>query len=169
MEPHADQADPLGGASVGETQWVSPWLAVTQPMIDAFASATLESDPMHDDPEWAAENTTLGVTIAYGFQTMSLLSYLFKQAVDVPGAITSSEAGSTLNYGFDRLRLVSPVPVDSRIRGLFTLVGRDFDEKGRTVLRLDVVVEIEHHERPALVAQWLSLRVPPESEFGGGA
>ena len=129
-------------------------------MIDAFASATLESDLMHDDPDWAAKNSPLGVTIAYGFQTISLLSYLFKQAVNVPGAITSSEAGSTLNYGFDRLRLVAPVPVNGRIRGKFTLIGRELDEKGRTAQRLDVVVEIENHERPALVAQWVSLWVP---------
>jgi len=160
MEPHVSQADPIAIAAVGETQWVSPWLAVTQPMIDAFASATLESDPMHDDPEWAAENTPLGVTIAYGFQTMSLLSYLFKQAINAPGAIISSEAGSNLNYGFNRLRLVSPVPVNSRIRGRFSLVGRDIDEKGRTVQRLDVIVEIENQERPALVAQWISVWVP---------
>ena len=160
MESHVEKADPFGSAAVGETQWMSPWLAVTQPMIDSFASATLESDPMHDDPQWAAVNTPLGVTIAYGFQTISLLSYLFKQAVNVPSAITSSEAGSPLNYGFDRLRLVSPVPVNSRIRGRFTLVGRDLDEKGRTVQRLDVVVEIENQERPALVAQWVALWVP---------
>ena len=160
MEPRVEQADPFGSAAVGETQWVSSWLSITQPMIDAFASATLESDLMHDDPDWAAKNSPLGVTIAYGFQTISLLSYLFKQAVNVPGAITSSEAGSTLNYGFDRLRLVAPVPVNGRIRGKFTLIGRELDEKGRTAQRLDVVVEIENHERPALVAQWVSLWVP---------
>lgn len=160
MEAQARTVDLIGSAAVGETEWVSPWLTVTQQMIDAFASASLESDPMHDDPAWAAENSPLGVTIAYGFQTMSLMSYLFKQALNAPGAITSSEAGSNLNYGFDRLRLVSPVPVNSRIRGRFTLVGRDLDGKGRTTQSMDVVVEIEGQERPALVGRWLSMHVP---------
>ncbi|MEZ5983587.1 MAG: hypothetical protein R3C54_14900 [Parvularculaceae bacterium] len=65
-----------------------------------------------------------------------------------------------MNYGFDRLRLVAPVPVGSRIRGRFTLADRTTDEKGRIVHRVNAVVEIENQERPALVAEWLSVWVP---------
>jgi acyl dehydratase len=140
--------------------WLSDWLTITQDMIDAFASATLDSDPMHDDPSWAAQNSQLGVTIAYGFQTISLLSHLLKQALGNLDSVTSSEKGSSLNYGFNRLRLVAPVPVGARIRGRFTLEDRSVDEKGRTVTTVAAIVEIEGHERPALIAEWLSVWVP---------
>lgn len=152
--------DPFGDAVPGTTEWVSPWLRITQSMIDQFAEATLESDPMHDDPAWAKDNMPQGVTIAYGFQTVSLMSYLMKQATGAPETIISNAAGSMLNYGFDRLRMVSPVPVESRIRGRFTLVGRETDEKGRILQRTNAVVELENQDRPAVVAEWLSLWVP---------
>lgn len=140
--------------------WLSDWLTITQDMIDAFASATLDSDPMHDDPSWAAQNSPLGVTIAYGFQTISLLAHLMKQALGNLDAVTSSERGSSLNYGFNRLRLVAPVPVGARIRGRFTLKDRSVDEKGRTVTTVAAIIKIEGHERPALIAEWLSVWVP---------
>jgi acyl dehydratase len=152
---------PLTDATIGAV-WVSDWLTITQPMIDAFASAHFDSDPMHDDPVWAAENSPLGKTIAYGFQTISLLSYLVKEAIGNRADVTSSEEGSSLNYGFDRLRLVAPVPVGSRIRGRFTLKDRKVDERGRTVTIILSIVEIEDQDRPALVADWLSVWVPAE-------
>lgn len=142
---------------------VSDWLSVTQKMIDAFASATLDSDPMHDDPEWAGGNSPFGATIAYGFQTISLLSYLLKDACAGRENLSTSALGSSLNYGFDRLHLVAPVPVGSRIRGRFVLKDRTLDEKGRTMTTMASVVEIEGQERPALVADWLGVWVPAEA------
>jgi acyl dehydratase len=68
--------------------------------------------------------------------------------------------GHYLNYGFDRLRLVSPIRAGSRIRGRFLTKGRKTDEKGRILNRYDCSIEIEGQDRPALVAEWLSLWVP---------
>lgn len=161
VEEYGIAQGPMATTPLGKV-WHSDWVAITQPMIDAFAEASLDADPMHDDPAWAAENSPIGKTIAYGFQTMSLLSYLAKEALGARESATSSGRGSSLNYGFDRLRLVAPVPVGSRIRGQFTLKERKVDEKGRTVTVLDSVVEIEGQERPALVADWLSVWAPSD-------
>jgi acyl dehydratase len=132
-------------------------------MIRAFGAATLDADPMHDDPEWAREHGPFGTTIAYGFQTVGLLTHLMRTALGEGFAVEPSAEGYPLNYGFDRLRLVAPVPVNSRIRGRFKLADRTVDEKGRVVQRVNAVVEIENQDRPALVAEWLSVWVPADA------
>jgi acyl dehydratase len=138
----------------------SPWLLVSQAMIDRFADATLDPDPMHIDPVWAKANSPFGGTIAFGFMTMSLLTHLLHKAL---GTDPNDDAslGYYLNYGFDRLRLVSPVPVGARIRGVFAVRQRVQDERGRWVTTFDATIEIEGADRPALVAQWLAIWVPP--------
>lgn len=154
---------PLGEALLGETLGVSAWLTVTQDMICAFGAATLDADPMHDDPAWAADNSPYGGTIAYGFQTIGLLTHLMRTALAAPETMAASPKGYPLNYGFDRLRLVSPVPVGARIRGRFTLLDRAPDEKGRIIQRVGIVVDIENQDRPALVGDWLFVWVPTAS------
>jgi acyl dehydratase len=139
---------------------LSDWVRITQEMIDEFAHCTLDPDPMHVDPEWAAAGP-FGTTISFGFLTMSLLSRLMHAALKTPHARDLSVSGYYLNYGFERLRLVSPVKVNSRIRGRFHLIERKQDEKGRELSTFHCVVEIEGEERPAMVADWLSLWVPP--------
>jgi len=109
------------------------------------------------DPEGAKANGPYGGTIAYGFLTISLLSHLVHL---VRSDIGGPRTGHYLNYGFDRLRLVSPVRVGSRIRGRFLPRVVKTDEKGRVLNRYDCSIEIEGEERPALVAEWLSLWVP---------
>jgi acyl dehydratase len=69
--------------------------------------------------------------------------------------------GFYLNYGFDRLRLVSPVRAGARVRGVFRLAARLADERGRLVSKFDSTIEIEGEERPALIAIWLTVWVPP--------
>lgn len=142
------------------TTRMSRWLTITQDMIHAFGASTLDADPIHDDFEWAARNSPYGGTIAYGFLTMSLLTHFFKEAAEDPNAVSSTETGYNLNYGFDRLRFVSPVPVGSRIRGCFTPLGQREDEKGRIIHCMSAVVEIEGRKQPALVAEWLAVSVP---------
>src|SRR3569833_976367 len=99
-----------------ESVLVSEWVVIDQNMISQFGALTLDPDPMHMDPEWAKANGPYGGTISYGFLTMSLLSHLVHL---VRGADVGPRTGHYLNYGFDRLRLVSPVRVGSRIRGRF--------------------------------------------------
>ncbi|MBN36517.1 MAG: nodulation protein NodN [Rhodospirillaceae bacterium] len=125
---------------------VSGWLLVDATLNQAFADATL--DPVAIEIEGQAH--------AHGFLTMSLLSHLCSQALGLvtPGDMT--EEGYTLNYGFNRLRLIEPVPLGSRIRGHFRTSTDGPTERGEvTLLPLDVRIEIEDNERPAMAAQWL--------------
>ena len=142
-------------AMVGTEAAVSPWTAIDQPMVDAFANLTGDRFFIHVDPQRAARESPHGGTILHGFLTLSMLPHMTYQACPfVEGT------KSMLNYGFNRLRFVAPVPTGSRIRGRFTLADRTTDEKGRIVHRVNAVVEIENQERPALVAEWLSVWVP---------
>ncbi|MFN3523790.1 MAG: MaoC family dehydratase [Phenylobacterium sp.] len=140
---------------------VSEWVLVDQDMVDAFGAATRDPDPMHVDPAWAAANGPFGGTIAFGFLTVSLLTHLLHSALRTQPNHEAAGQGYYLNYGFDRLRFVAPVPTGSRIRGRFTKLRQVQDEKGRWLTSFGCVVEIEGAERPALVADWLSLWVPP--------
>jgi acyl dehydratase len=141
------------------------WVTITQDLIDGFGKYTLDPDPFHIDPEWAKKHSPYGGTIAFGFMTMSLLTHLLHiaqgdQARDA--SADPSKFGHYLNYGFNRLRLVSPVPVNACIRGRFVVKDVIIDEKGRQIVSFDSTIDIENESRPALVAEWLALWVPAE-------
>ncbi len=129
----------------------SRWFPITQERIDAFATATEDTYFIHTDPERAKAETPWGGTIAHGFLTASLLSAMAYDAVP-----RVAEAKHGVNYGFDRLRFVSPVPVGSNVRGRFRLDKLDRSKPGEVTLRWTVTVEIEGAERPALAAEWLT-------------
>ncbi len=136
-------------ARVGSELGFSEWIAIDQDMIDTFADVTRDRYFIHIDPVRAAA-TPFGGTIAHGFLTMSMLAHMAYQVC--PG-IAGTKA--QLNYGFNRLRFVSPVPVDARIRGRFLL--KDFTattERWQAIY--DVVVEIEGKPKPALAAEWVA-------------
>ena len=142
----------------GNTPQLSEWLRVEQKLIDQFGGATLDSDWMHVDPQRAKRDGPFGGTIAFGFWTLSMLTYFVRHAGgrDYPeGALYG------LNYGFDRVRLIEPVVVGSRIRNRSELV--DITERGdrRFLVKTENTVEIEHQEKPAMVAEWLFLLVYP--------
>ena len=160
------------GAKITNTQWpdrfkpgepigVSAWIPIDQAMITRFGETTLDPDPMHVDPEWAAEKSPFGHTVAFGFLTMSLLTHLLHDAAKTSGLPDPTQQGYYLNYGFDRLRFVSPVPAGARVRGRFETLSRVIDEKGRHIVKIGAQVEIEGGARPALVAEWLTAWVPP--------
>lgn len=135
---------------VGSETGVSDWITVEQADIDAFADLTGDWQFLHVDPERAAE-TPFGTTIAHGFLTMSLLSWM--------GAGPRPRLEGTkrsVNYGFDRLRFVGPVPSGSRIRGRFVLADVAEDKPGEITTHWDVTIEVEDHDRPALVGRWLN-------------
>jgi acyl dehydratase len=150
-------------AAVGESVGVSDWLVISQEMICDFGATTRDPDPMHLDPGWAARNGPFGGAIAYGFLTISLLTTLFNSAVGDPAACERHSEGSYLNYGLDRVRLVAPVPAGARVRGHFSIAERRKDERNRLISTIAVTVEIEGHDRPALVGQWLFMWVPPQA------
>ena len=138
---------------------VSPWHQVTQEQVDQFAKVSLDPDPMHVDPEWAKANSPFGQTIVFGFQTLSLLTYFAHQVID-PLTDRYPALKYALNYGFDRVRLVAPVPVGARLRGRFKITDAQPKGDGGTLVTMNAAVEIEGQTRPALVADWLWVAVP---------
>jgi acyl dehydratase len=129
----------------GEELGVSSWHEVTQAHIDAFAAATDDYERIHVDPERAKE-TPFGVTIAHGLYTLSLgpkFLYEIFAMEDVPLA---------LNYGFNRVRFVSPVPVGSRVRMRATLKAVE-DIDGGVIATVDQVFEREGQDKPVCVAE----------------
>jgi acyl dehydratase len=144
--------------SYGDTPQASEWLLVEQKLIDQFGGATLDADWMHVDPERAKRDGPFGGTVAFGFWTLSMLTYFVRHAGgrDYPeGALYG------LNYGFDRVRLIEPVVVGSRIRNRSELVDITERGDGRFLVKTENTVEIEHNEKPAMVAEWLFLLVYP--------
>ena len=132
------------GERVGE----SDWLTVTQELIDDFARVTNDEQWIHVDPERARRESPMGTTIAHGFLTLSLLPSMVAQCISYPTARMS------LNYGFDRLRFVSPVPAGSEIRGVFAVDEvRRIEGGAQTTWRVEV--EVRGAARPALAALWI--------------
>jgi acyl dehydratase len=142
-------------ALVGQTR-TSPWFTVQQADVTAFGELTGDRNPLHLDPAWCAVHSPFGRTIAHGFFTTSLLVQLAADAggLDLPPNVVG------LNYGFDRLRLVAPVPVGSRIRATFTVASAEPRNGGQTLLKQNVEVWVEDAQRPSLVAEWLTMLVP---------
>lgn len=137
---------------VGQLVGTSRWFEIDQSRIDAFADVTEDWQFIHCDPE-AAKETPFGGTIAHGFLTLSMLSAMtYDGAPDIEG----SKMG--VNYGFDKIRFVSPVPVGSKVRAHFTLSELTETRPGEVKNVWDVSVEIEGQERPALIAKWIGLR-----------
>jgi acyl dehydratase len=135
-------------AAAGSHLGVSDWMTVDQSRIDMFADATDDHQWIHVDEE-RAEAGPFGTTIAHGFLTLSLLPVLVGQTYKIEG----TKMG--VNYGLNRVRFTSPVPVGSKVRGSIDLVEVT-DVEGGVQLTLKVTVEMEGSERPALVAEWLT-------------
>lgn len=156
--------DPILSGRPGDTLGISNWVRIDQEMIDQFGNLTRDIDPLHMDKEWATKFGPFGGTTAYGFLTVSMLTYLFRSMAEQD--LRNVDFGLFLNYGFDKLRLVSPVPSGSRVRGRFQHGGLREDDGGRRIAKILCQVEVEGQERPALVCEWLSAWIPPESRGG---
>lgn len=143
------------GLEVDKTIGTSPWITITQDDIDDFARVTRDPDPMHVDPAWCARSGPFPTTIAFGFLSLSLITHMSHAAREW------AEGTYALNYGFDRVRFVAPVPVGSRIRGHFTLTDAKPRPDGAVQTTTNVIVEIEGEARPALTADWLGVFYPP--------
>ena len=137
-------------AMVGKEIGVSDWHEISQNKINEFADITEDWQFIHVDPERAAL-TPFGSTIAHGFLTLSLLSAM---AMDAIPRLEGTTMG--VNYGFDKIRFLSPVRVDARIRGRFKVLSADELKPGELTMKYQVDVEIEGSDRPALTAEWIS-------------
>lgn len=138
-------------AMVGQEIGVSSWHLIDQKRIDAYADVTEDHQFIHVDPE-AAKATPFGTTIAHGFLTMSMLSVM---SYEVMPAIEGTAMG--VNYGFEKLRFISPVKSGKRIRGRFTLAKAEMRRPKELQSLTSVAVEIEGEDKPALVADWIGL------------
>ena len=137
---------------VGKELSVSRWFTVDQTMIDRFADATEDHQFIHTDPVRAAAETPFGGTIAHGFLTLSLLSAMNYDCVP---RIVEQTMG--INYGFDKVRFLTPVKSGARVRGRFVLAEARFRGAGMVTIRYDVTVEIENEQKPALTADWITI------------
>ena len=137
-------------SKIGQTV-TSNWITLDQDRISAFADITEDHNFFHIDPERAKAETPFGGTIAHGFLTLSMLSKMaFEALPSLPdGAIA-------VNYGFDKVRFLTPVPSGSRIRGHLTLSDIIDKGPGQVQAIYAVEVEIENLDKPALAAEWLS-------------
>ena len=149
---HVINWDALVGR-IGSEIGTSEWVAVGQSKIDAFADLTDDHFFIHVDPQRAAALPFKG-TVAHGFLTLSLLSAMSYQVCPVVEGMRYA-----LNYGFNRIRFVSPVPVNSRVRGRFVLRKAEVISAEQRQMTYDVTVEIEGSDRPALVAEWITRAV----------
>ena len=140
-------------ARVGQSH-SSDWFEVTQDQVNAFADVTRDHQFIHVDPERARTESPFGGPIAHGFLTLSMLSHFAEQALP-----PFAEGVIGINYGFDKVRFLTPVPVGAQVRGRFTLSDVKERKPGQYQLTQDVEVEIKDHDAPALAAQWLSLVV----------
>lgn len=140
-------------AMVGRELGASDWFLIDQARVNAFADVTLDHQFVHVDVE-RAKATPFGGTIAHGFLTLSLLVHLCLPFIPEP-----VNRKLVVNYGFDKVRFSAPVKVGKRIRAVAKLGDVNERRPGNIVIRLDVTVEIEGENKPALVAEWLSLHV----------
>ncbi len=134
---------------IGQEIGLSRWFLIDQERIDAFADISEDWQYIHTDPEKAAKGPFAG-TIAHGFLSLSMLSAMALDAIPPLDNISAS-----INYGFNRIRFVSPVRSDARIRGRFVLKSLEIEET--YIIRItEVLVEIENEDKPALVAEWIT-------------
>jgi acyl dehydratase len=133
----------------GQEVATSDWFEVSQSRIDGFAEVTEDRQWIHIDVERAKTDSPFKTTIAHGFLTLSLISHLASQAVQVQGDFKMG-----INYGLNRLRFPSPVPSGSRVRARFALQSVE-DIEGGAQITWGVTVEVEGARKPSLVAEWL--------------
>lgn len=146
-------------ANTGKEVGISPWRVVTQKMIDQFADATDDHQFIHVDPARAAAETPFGGTIAHGFLSLSLLSAMTYETLP-----TLEGSGMGINYGFEKLRFITPVKSGARIRARFFLADVNARPSGWVQIAYNVTIEIEDSIKPAITATWLTLAVIERKE-----
>ncbi len=139
----------------GETLGVSEWLAITQERVDRFAEATGDQQWIHTDVERAKQGP-FGATIAHGYLTLSLIPALGAQVLSI------ATPGATINFGLNRVRFPCPLLVGRRVR-LRVRIAHARSVKIGVELTLDCVIEIEGEQRPACVAEAVTLVLEPET------
>jgi len=141
---------------IGEELGVTPPFTVTQKDADLFSALTDDWDYMHNDPQWA-KDSRWGGTIAHGMYVMTLIPSFLKQVSELPLISDSADEGLALNYGFDKVRFISPLPVGVPARAHIKLLDVTDRGKERYLVRLQITVYREDEkEVPMMTAENLA-------------
>lgn len=137
---------------IGRVIGMSDWLTVDQKRIDEFGHATNDMNRLHVDPEFARTNGPFGGIVAHGFLTLALLTHLSQTAEMMPEGVDYG-----INVGFERVRFLAPVPVDSAIRLKATVLACEPRQPGRWTFKSRCNIEVRDSGRVALSAIWTVL------------
>ena len=140
-------------SAAGQAIGVSPWMTMTQDLIDRFADVTDDHQWIHVDRERAARSP-LGTTIAHGYLTLSLIPAMIRDLYSVAGV------GSRLNYGSNRVRFPTPVPRDGRLRTHLKILRTEDAADGAVRVTWEATVELEGSKKPACIAEIVTLVLP---------
>jgi acyl dehydratase len=151
-------------AYVGHQVGISDWVKIDQRRINEFGHATDDMNRIHVDPEFAREHSPFDGVIAHGFLTLSMLTYLSQSAEMVPDGVDYG-----INLGFERVRFLAPVPVDSHIRMKATALGCEERGAGRWTFKSRCNIEVKETEKVALSAIWSVLFVRTDALGGKSA
>ncbi|MGI9224255.1 MAG: MaoC family dehydratase [Woeseiaceae bacterium] len=135
----------------GQAMQPSEWLEITQERVNQFADATNDHQFIHVKP-LKAKLTPFGGTIAHGFLTLSLITYLMTENAPVPNGLKM-----TINYGSDKVRYIAPVRVGKRIRAHQKIAEVTEKKPGQWLVKTGVTIEIEGEDKPALIAEILMM------------
>jgi len=136
---------------VGQEVAVSDWMEISQDQVNRFADATGDHQWIHVDVERSKRELPYGGTIAHGFLTLSLLPLLLQQT------IAMGEVRMLVNYGLNRVRFPTPLPVGRRVRGVINLLSVE-DIAGGAQVVWEVTIECENSEKPVCVAEFIIRR-----------
>jgi acyl dehydratase len=142
-------------AHLGHEIALSAWHRVPQEDATAFGHLTRDPDPMHIDPEWACAESPYGETVLAGFHMLSLLPFLTRG-----NGLSIGGVKLAMNYGFERIRFVSPIPVNAQFRDRVQLLRVDRRADGKATIVTHNSLEVRGADRPALVADWVNLLWP---------
>src|SRR5262249_13667118 len=156
MASNAEKGLEIFKGLIGRPEPPGDWFQITQERINQFADCTMDHQFIHVDPEKSAQLSPYKVTIAHGFLTLSLLTHLTGSiGNEAPEAYAGVVMG--INYGFDKLRFVNAVKVNSRIRLQRKLADVVLKHTSNVQLTHECTIEIEGEAKPACVALWLTM------------
>lgn len=144
---HYNDVQSLVGQEIGASDWVE----ITQDRVNTFADATGDHQWIHVDVEKAKQ--FMGGTIAHGYLTLSLIPWLGSQIMSIEGVSRG------INYGSNKVRFTNMVPVGSRVRAKQKLLAAE-PKGGGLQLTNEITIEIEGKDRPACIAETISLIYP---------
>lgn len=135
---------------LGREIGLSEWLAIDQASVNAFAKLTRDEQWIHTDREKSAKYSPYKTTIVHGFMVLSFASHFARECMKL------KQVGMGVNYGLDKVRFTSAVPVGANIRGRISLLEYEAREGGAKY-KMKVIIELEGQEKPACVAEWIGM------------